>query len=481
MTRHLCLSVTFLDSVFHGRGDADEPEWPPSPMRLFQALLAGARTGCRDSEWSETKAEAFRWLEHLDPPIIVAPDTSTGTEYRISVPNNDSDVPAGFWAKGKEPGENQQPAKLRTIKEIHATWLHGNAVHYLWSLPDEQSAAQHTEILCREANHILSLGWGIDQVVGSGRVVEDGDVSDLTGKRWRPWSAFRPGEQTLRVPKAGSLADLESVHQRFIKRLDRRFSQFNPVIYLSANKVPPRSFAAFELPDGVSFRQENAARVAAMLRSVTCDFAKSDTHDFPGGSEAYVAGHAGSQDSTPPRFSYLPLPSIGGEHADGMIRRLLIAEPFGGDGGHARWARQRLHGAVLTDNSGNERGRLLDPWRRTSRAMFDRYIKESRDWCTVTPVIPPGYDDKSQVKAERLLFTAVRQAGLPVEAISDVTMCKAPFFPGSQHPRQYFLPDYLKGRPWWHVRLVFREPVPGPLSIGAGRHLGLGILARCED
>ncbi|MER3462825.1 MAG: type I-U CRISPR-associated protein Cas5/Cas6, partial [Armatimonadota bacterium] len=45
MTRHLCISVTPLDDLFHGKGDDDEPEWPPSPMRLFQALVAGSRTG----------------------------------------------------------------------------------------------------------------------------------------------------------------------------------------------------------------------------------------------------------------------------------------------------------------------------------------------------------------------------------------------------------------------------------------------------
>ena len=30
MTRQLCISITFLDSLFHGKADGDEPEWPPS-------------------------------------------------------------------------------------------------------------------------------------------------------------------------------------------------------------------------------------------------------------------------------------------------------------------------------------------------------------------------------------------------------------------------------------------------------------------
>ena len=40
MSNQLCISVTLLDGRFHGRGDGGVPEWPPSPLRLFQALVA---------------------------------------------------------------------------------------------------------------------------------------------------------------------------------------------------------------------------------------------------------------------------------------------------------------------------------------------------------------------------------------------------------------------------------------------------------
>ncbi|MBX9622589.1 MAG: type I-U CRISPR-associated protein Cas5/Cas6, partial [Gemmataceae bacterium] len=42
MGSSFCVSVTFLDPAFHGRGDGGEPEWPPSPLRLFQAVVAAA-------------------------------------------------------------------------------------------------------------------------------------------------------------------------------------------------------------------------------------------------------------------------------------------------------------------------------------------------------------------------------------------------------------------------------------------------------
>ena len=221
--------------------------------------------------------------------------------------------------------------------------------------------------------------------------------------------------------------------------------------------------------------------VAAMLRSLACRQAQADTHEFPGDSETYVAGHAQKHERTPPRFSYLPLPTIGHEHADGMIRRLLIAEPFGGDGHHAQWAQDRLRNATLHDEDGNDRGVLLDLWRPSSYPMLRRYVTEARTWCSVTPVILPGFDDGKQRKAERLLLTAVAQADLPVEAIAELALRKAPFWPGSSHPRHYAVPAYLRHLPRWHVWLRLHEGLPGPLAIGAGRHAGLGLLAASDE
>ena len=40
---HLLIAVHWLDDRYHGLLDREgPPEWPPSPYRLFQALVAGA-------------------------------------------------------------------------------------------------------------------------------------------------------------------------------------------------------------------------------------------------------------------------------------------------------------------------------------------------------------------------------------------------------------------------------------------------------
>src|SRR6185312_7609630 len=86
---YLCATITFLGEEFHGRRDGGEPEWPPSPLRLFQALVAAARW--RD-EFDAVAGPALRWLEGAGSPVIVALEGRPGAPYRLSVPNNAMDL-----------------------------------------------------------------------------------------------------------------------------------------------------------------------------------------------------------------------------------------------------------------------------------------------------------------------------------------------------------------------------------------------------
>jgi CRISPR-associated protein Csb2 len=489
MPGYLCISVTFLDPLFHGKSDGSEPEWPPSPMRLYQALLAGSRAGCRNCEQSES-SDAFRWLEQQKAPVIITPMVRRAPPCTIFVPNNDSDKVV-----------DRQERLTKKVLQPHRM-LDGEILHYLWTIDEHDEGSKAcAELLCGEARHLMALGWGIDQVVGNGRILNEAAVAALPGQRWRVWEGHRPGQRTYRVPISGSLDDLEGVHQSFLERVDgkqyrppRKLKKYDSVSYIRKATLPPRSWAVFELHEGVGFRQEDTVKIAAMLRSLTCRSALEDTHQFPCEAEQYVAGHIKDDDRRQPRFSYLPLPTIGHAFADGMIRRLMIAEPFGGDGTHARWAQNRLRNASLKNQTGKDVGVLLDLWRPSSEEMIRKYVGQSRAWCSVTPVILPGYDDfkstrrhddtKQPTKAERLLLKCLIHAGIPIEAVESVTLRRAPYWPGSQHPRHYHRPDYLAdhhARPGWHVRVVFREPMAGPLSVGAGRHCGLGILAACEQ
>lgn len=113
MTRVLLLSIRFLDDCYHGLTDNGErSEWPPSPFRVFQALLAGNAqrtmscgvmqnaTGClhvREGRHAGTTTVpdplygALAWLESLGAPCIVAPQAHAGCVLLTYVLNNVSD------------------------------------------------------------------------------------------------------------------------------------------------------------------------------------------------------------------------------------------------------------------------------------------------------------------------------------------------------------------------------------------------------
>ena len=488
MTHYLCISVTFLDPLFHGKGDRD-PEWPPSPMRLFEALLAGSKAGKRSMRWlaKDDLRQSFLWLERQTPPDIIAPCARPAPAHTLFVPNNDSDEL--FDRQDRLTSKIPRPHRMIGTD---SEGMRQNTLHYVWSIPEQDwpTASDYATALSSECRHLMALGWGIDQVVGNGTVLTSEDVARLPGERWQPWPTDVSRMDRLRVPTEGSLQNLDTVYEAFCNQLDSgayvrppRVSQFDQVRYVKTTNLPRRQYAAFEFQEGIWCKPEASNVVAAMLRSLTCNEQnRNDFRDqFEDDTEVYLAGHVNGGEHTPPRFSYLPLPTIGHQHADGMIRRLLIAEPYGGGGTRARWAARRLGGQVLIDKDGNGRGQLLELWRNSSKRMVNRYVGEHRIWSTVTPAILPGFDDGKHVKAEKLFIRAIQQAGLSTDGITDLTLRKAPFWSRSQHPRNYDRPRYLKNLPAWHAQLEFSEPVQGPLAIGAGRHVGLGTMAGHPD
>src|SRR5262249_13735179 len=133
-------------------------EWPPSPARLYQALMAGLMT-CGYQRHAETVEPALRWLEVQKAPEIRACQTAETSVYRISVPNNDMDIPARDWAR-RRPAD---PARLRTMKTVQprALPVDGPHLQYVWRLDGSESS--HMVEVLRTAVHCLhTLGWGVD-------------------------------------------------------------------------------------------------------------------------------------------------------------------------------------------------------------------------------------------------------------------------------------------------------------------------------
>ena len=339
---HFTVSITFLDELYHGRADHG-PEWPPSPLRLFQALLASAGNGAGD--------EAFGWLEGLSPPEILAPSARPAQKRIVYVPNNTSDV----LRKDKRVEKQFAP---------HRIMSNNRTVHYCWAI--NPADASNAETISKYASGITCLGWGIDLVVGRGDVLDsDGFERLKTEYAARQWKPTLGAGTVLRAACKGSYENLKSVYKSQMNR-------FNGSLYTPADKPTVfqeigyvlkgrdyRHTACFKLlipnaeaPRWAGFDPRDTILPAAWCRGLLCDLAKK-REDFPGNPEICIAGHIPpDRRDTPPRLSYLPLPTIGHDHADGLIRRLIVAEPFGGDGRQAKWVRRVLQSAILTDSKG---------------------------------------------------------------------------------------------------------------------------------
>lgn len=515
MSSFLRVSVRFLDPspIFHGQRDGSEPEWPPSPLRLFQALVDAAVSRSHDAHDAENSKSALKWLQISRPAEIVAPRHHVGVPFRIAVPNNDLDVWAVPISRGAVP--KKAPNELKTMKTVHPIRIcrgrdmQEDAIHYLYPL--ENGLCPHAEALSKVARSITHLGWGIDMAVGDASILSADQVAELKGVRWQQSPV---GGTPLRVPKSGTLDDLIRKHTDFLNRVTKDglrpvppLRTFDVVRYRSQHEPLQRAFRAFELRnlDGSRFRypHRKLIHIAGMVRHLAIESMKNDPPRGvePGWVESYVAGHANASSGAHRQLSYLPLPSVGHAHADPGVRRAMIAAPIGDDARLDHLAR-RLAGQVLRPDPtfpdpfiGQAPPILIPLPQRTGDGVVSAYTREATTWHSVTPVILPGHDDHKPEKTQSLIQKALRQAGIDQPCTFEwsafsrfAKSYSAQKYGKDKQPQGYIRPSYLLSQTAVHLTLRFhdgsaeRNPirVPGPIAIGAGRHCGLGLFAATQ-
>ncbi len=494
MPNFLCITIHFLQPFSHGRGDGDDPEWPPSPLRLFQALVASSAGRWNERTKLSKAIQALNWLEVQTPPQIVSEEAACPDRpYRLYVPDNLTDKVATSWSKGGKA----DIADYRTEKDVRPMQLSGKNVHYLYSLTNNQ--CPHINVLTDAIHSITHLGWGIDVVVGDARIMSVEQVAALAGHRWQPTPM---GNTQLRVPIDGTLNDLMHKHEAFLNRLSS--DGFRPVPplkvfrlsgYRRDDEALRRSFRIFELrnDDGSFFHysQRRIIHISGMLRHLAIKLMKKSPPEGVSDDwvETYVAGHLKSDDIKHRQFSYLPLPSIGYVYTNPSIRRVMIVAPLGDDQ-LLEYLTRRLEGAKLIPTPETK---LKDP-PTLVRVKYDKvayyYTRPANIWASVTPVILPGHDDHKPKKTRKLIEKALAQAG--IEQACEFEWSAFSRFPKSlsahkydrdKKPTGYWRPEYLQSKTAVHLTLRFKDDVkvPGPITIGAGRHCGFGIFAVWDE
>ena len=522
MSEHFCITVRFLGGACHGRADRGEPEWPPSPLRLFQALVAAAARGIDRGG---------------RPPTIIAPRGQRGVRYRTYVPDNVGDLLAGKWTRGDDG------LIKRSEKDVQPTRLEdGAAVCYTWPLPDapEERAgfADAREAIFALTESITHLGWGVDLVTAHAAVVTDEELNAMPGSRWRP--AQGGSRHSWRVAVPGTLAGLERRHAAFLDRMSG--GHFSPVPPLAKYALVPYaddaapaapSTAVFSLlrPDASGYRVydpvRDGMRVAGMLRHAAADPALAAALGWDEEKvRRTVLGHTGPPNGGAhvpvdgPRLAFLPLPSYRpgrdgkGAFTIGSTRRVMLMGTNGLDPAELRAIARLLSGQMLIDEASGATVALLSRL-PGSDSVVKIYTDSSPVWTTVTPMILPGHDDrggyrrrmspqvdddhaagspptpeqqrewlsKLDARTDALLRRAIRQAGYPAELAAHAALDwrGGGFLPGVVPASKYSVPQKLRRFRRLHVRIAWRDAagspvdVPGPVCLGGGRFMGLGL------
>jgi len=451
---------------------------------------------------------ALGWLEHQPSPLILAPRSKPSAAYCLSVPNNAMDLVGKAWVKGNYFGTgDSNPATHRTMKTIRPLRMvnsadgdDGDTLHYLWPLDD--AVSQDTiDALIDAARRMIALGWGIDLVVGDAERIDDAALANLGGERWSSTSGSAPA--VLRIPAPGTLEALQDRYTAFISRMSDEglvpvppLTAFEMIGYRRPTDPIGRPHVVFELrhdsDEFCRYPQRKLIHIAGMVRHLAVRAMRKSPPPGVGEGwvERYVAGHRPEGETDHRQFSYLPLPSIGHEHADQIVRRVMIAVPHGDEQWLEHLAR-RLAGQRLIPERGDAFGDAGPPTlvrvHRDNVAHF--YTQPATRWASVTPVILPGHDDKKPTKRLKLIRKALRDAGIeqPCEFEWSTHSRFLKSFSAHKYDRDgkptgYFRPDHLLTQTAVHLRIRFDDElqVPGPIIIGAGRHCGFGLMAAVD-
>jgi CRISPR-associated protein Csb2 len=446
---------------------------------------------------------ALEWLEGLPPPLIAAPRANRAQRVDLFVPNNDADAV-------EDP---RDVSGIRTKKVVHP-FLSEEAVPfvYAWPLPIETSLAN---VVVSAAENLYQFGRGVDMAWAVGDVIDDASVERLLAEHrgivYRPEPGARGAG--LACPMPGSLASLrqrygatrlrpDSVGRSAVLFVNAPKACFQNVVYACA-----RHRVVYELRDpheDVRTAPWQARRAGRLVCAVRDSAAGRLRGGLPSSEDAtiertLIGRKADGNDASSPenRVRIVPLPSVGVEHADGAIRRILVEVPSSAvlRAVDIEWA---LSGLEVVGPDAAARSILT---RAEGDEMLRHYERPSRRWRSVTAVVLPQaaarrriqpsnrHHEGAKTAGERMaeeeravaaVRVALRHAGIRANML--LARVQREPFDGRGARAEAFAPDtrFAKER-LWHVDLELDRLVTGPLVIGDGRFLGLGVMAPLED
>ena len=473
----LAITLTLLHGTFHG-GSADDTvpaggrvdgEWPPSPARLFCALVAaeGTRDRCQ-----LTSGEELSWLERLPPPDIhaSAPEdvfvSRLQDRYVVVDATEDGavqDYPAR-QARLVRRGVRQSPRDAR--------------ITYVW--PDASPSSGQLAALRVRAARVGYLGCADTPAM---LAVSD-RLPDGLGGHWR---AERSSRMTLPVPYPGFLRALDASYDAWVGgvKTRRAWIRTERVGYLPPGVATAKPQQ--QRPSLIWLRLDRAVdggnllAVTDTLRQAVLDHVQRLLPDAE--VPDVLHGHRPPGEKGP-QARFLALPDVGHRHADGRLLGAAVWLPPQTDPDlvqAVRTAVARLCGERLVAPGRFDLGLSVfggepRPWAANPR----RWTRLARRWVTATPIVHERWIKHGPGLAE--ITRWCRHADLPTPVV-DARLTRFPTLPGALdlHPRRVTRPGReSRPYPYSHAVIEFAEPVEGPVVIGRSRQLGLGLMAPAD-
>lgn len=498
MGEHLVLTVHLHDR-FHGMVDGGS-EWPPAPGRLFQALVAGVARG---RTLPAEKRDALEWLESLPPPVIGAPNARLGNRLVLFVPNNDADSLAN----------PTDVSSIRTKKVVLPRIPDPGPLLYAWPIAADPNG--HARRIVEAADELYQLGRGIDMAWAMGEIVGDEDLSvrldRFEGAVHLP-GAGRDG--VLVCPARGTLRSLAARHaaprltvEGSGSRAKTYFTNAPKPLFVRVAYQPQVQRLLFDLrrvdaPERAA--PGRPAEVASLTERIRDTAVGRLREAMPDEEAAIVRCFLGREldgaDAGAPenRVRLVPLPSIGFEHADRGIRRVLVEIPSGAPlrPEDVAWA---FVGLDVVDSAAGEIRAVLTPSENWDM-LRKHYLPRAKRWRSVTPLALPEVAGRRRIEptrrrqeakggaerageeatAARAVRAALRHAGVQAKATS-ISVQREPFEAKGQRAEVFERKPQFPKEQLWHVEIVLDRGVEGPLLLGNGRFLGLGLMAPARD
>jgi CRISPR-associated protein Csb2 len=472
----LVLEIEYLLGTAFAAQEEDNPapDWPPQPDRVFSALVASwAARGERPDEH-----RALEWLEIQPCPEVGAGGGFPRTAPIVFVPPNDAE-------SSRVADPLVMPALRRRQKRRFPAYRPEKpTVSLIWrrATPDD-STLDALNALAFDTAYI-------------------GHSASLTRCHFHAGELPEAGAPARRRVYRGRLAELE---RDFHARPSRRPRPGAQVGIQHTAPIPARTSLFADRWLVLEHVGDPGAmpdiRAAALLGKALRNAVMSGYREIGLGDAipAAVSGH--SPDGRPsgaPHLAIAPLAFIGAQYASGAVFGFALippedrALPADRDFQRAlsaisRWNEDEGRRELIVDADGLDL--TLATVGESPRRSLDpaHYVAEARIWASCTPVVLDRHlkEAGNQAREEeigRLVRQACVNIGLPepcgVAAGRHSALEGSPSaYPSGGAPpwTRWRVPDSLGSRQLVHAVIEFTEPVRGPVILGAGRFVGLGL------